>query len=72
MKFAIFVYQLILGRSLPGAWVAELLGVFLGDQNHKKDKIYTASILVIGSKALRSFYKGPEILETASYIINIL
>ena len=34
-------------RPLPGAWVAELLGVVLGDQ--KKDQNSTASILVNGS-----------------------
>ena len=36
-------------RPLPGALVAELPGVVLGVQDHKKDQISTASILVIGS-----------------------
>ena len=41
MKFAIFglyfVHQLIF-RPFPGAWVAELLGVVLGVQDHKNIK----------------------------------
>ena len=36
-------------RPLPGAWVAELLGVILEVQDHKKDKIFTASILAISN-----------------------
>ena len=49
MKFAIFgVHQLILGRS-PGAWVAELLGVVLGVQDHKKIKFLMATIVAIDS-----------------------
>ena len=35
-------------RPLPGAWVAELLGVILGVQDHKKIN-FNASILVNGS-----------------------
>ena len=36
-------------RSLPGAWVAELLGVVLGVQDQKKIKFLMAIIVAIGS-----------------------
>ena len=39
MKFAIFGYSASDDiRPLPGAWVAELLGVVPGVQDHKKIK----------------------------------
>ena len=39
MKFAIFGLSASVDiRQLPGAWVAELLGVVLGVQDHKKIK----------------------------------
>ena len=45
MKFAIFgLYASVDIRPLPGAWVAELLGVVLGVQDHKKIKFPMVSI----------------------------
>ena len=45
MKFTIFRLSATVDiRPLPGAWVAELLGVVLGVQDHKN-----INILVIGS-----------------------
>ena len=45
MKFAIFeLGASVDNRPLPGAWVAKLLGVVLGIQDHKKIKfpmVYT-------------------------------
>ena len=39
MEFAIFELSASVdNRPLPGAWVAELLGVALGVQDHKKIK----------------------------------
>ena len=47
MKFAIFGLSASVDiKPLTGAWIAELLGVVLGVQDHK---ISTASILAIGS-----------------------
>ena len=48
MKFAIFASVDI--RLLPGAWVAELLGVVLGVQDHEKIKFPKQ---VYSSKALK-------------------
>ena len=36
-------------RPHPGAWIAELLGVVLGIQDHKKIKFPMVSILAIGT-----------------------
>ena len=47
MKFAIFASIDI--KPLPGAWVAELLGVVLGVQDHKKIKF---PLRVYSSKAV--------------------
>ena len=45
MKFAIFGLSALVDiRPLPGAWVAELLGVLLGVQDHKKIKFRMAII----------------------------
>ena len=50
MKFAIFGLSASVDiRPLPGAWVAELLGVVLGVQDHKKIKFPMFSILAIGT-----------------------
>ena len=46
MKFAIFgLSASIDNRPLPGAWVAELLGVVLGVQDNKKIKFPMVIIL---------------------------
>ena len=46
MKFAIFGLSASVHIKLvPGAWVAELLGVVLAVQNHKKIKFPMISIL---------------------------
>ena len=47
MKFATFGLQFSASvdiRPLPGAWVAELLGVVLGVQDHKKIKFQIATM----------------------------
>ena len=51
MKFPIFGLSASVDiRPLPGAWVAELLGVVLvGVQDHKKIKFLMAIIVAIGS-----------------------
>ena len=50
MKFAIFGLSASVDiKPLPGAWVAELLGVVLGVQGHKKIKFLMVSILAIGT-----------------------
>ena len=50
MKFAIFRLSASVDVSqLPGAWVAELLGVVLGVQDHKKIKFPMVSILTNGT-----------------------
>ena len=50
MKFPIFGLSASVDiRPLPGAWVAELLGVVLGVQDHKKIKFLMATIVAIGS-----------------------
>ena len=50
MKFAIFgVSASVDIRQLPGAWVAELLGVVLGVQDHKKIKFPMVRILTNGT-----------------------
>ena len=49
MKFAIFGLASVDIRPLPGAWVAELLGVVLGVQDHKKIKFPMAIIVAVGS-----------------------
>ena len=50
MKFAIFGLSASVDiRPLPGAWVAELLGVVLGVQDHKKIKFPMVSILTNGT-----------------------
>ena len=46
MKFAIFELSASVDiRPLHGAWIAELLGVVLGIQDHKKIKFPMVSIL---------------------------
>ena len=47
MKFPIFASVDI--RPLPGAWVAELLGVVLVVQDHKRIKFPMVSILANGT-----------------------
>ena len=48
MKFAIFgLCASVDIKLLPGEWVAELLGVVLGVQDHKKIKFPMVSIVVI-------------------------
>ena len=50
MKFAIFELSASVDiRQLPGAWVAELLGVVLGVKDHKKIKFPMVSILTNGT-----------------------
>ena len=50
MKFPIFGLSASVDiRSLPGAWVVELLDVVLGVQDHKKIKFLIATIVAIGS-----------------------
>ena len=50
MKFAILGLSASVDiRPLPGAWVAELLGVILGVQDHNKIKFPMVSILVNGT-----------------------
>ena len=52
MKFAIFGLSASVDiRPLPDAWVAELLGVVLGVQDHKKMKFPTSNIA--GHEALK-------------------
>ena len=49
MKFAIFgLCASVDNRPLPGAWVAELLGVVLGVKAHKKIIFSPTSILAKG------------------------
>ena len=50
MKFAIFgLCASVDIRPLPGAWVAEFLGVILGVQDHKKIKFPISHILHVGT-----------------------
>ena len=50
MKFPIFgLCESVDIRPLPDAWVAELLGVVVGVQYHKKFKFPMVSVLAIGS-----------------------
>ena len=57
MKFAIFGLSASVDiRPLPGAWVAELLGVVLGVQDHKKIKFPMATIVAITVKGLNTYY----------------
>ena len=59
MKFAIFGLSASVDiRQLPGAWVAELLGVVLGVQDHKKIKFSMVSTMALkGLRALRQYFK---------------
>ena len=46
-------------RQLPGAWVAELLGVVLGVQDHKKDQIPLRIYSSLAAKGLILIKKIP-------------
>ena len=54
MKFAIFGLSASVDiRPLPGAWIAELLGIVLEVQDHKKIKFHMATLGLKGLRVLR-------------------
>ena len=55
MKLAIFSASVDI-RPLPGAWVAELLGVILGVQDHKKIKFSLRVYSSLAAKGLRKHF----------------
>ena len=69
MKFAIFYLRVSVDNGpLPGAWVAELLGVILGVQGHKK---IIFPKLVYLSKAVKGLRKEfNEIHRSACFSVQ--
>ena len=64
MKFALFELSASVDvRPLPGVWVAELLGVVLGVQDHKKIKFPLRVYSSLTAKRLKDININVKLLQ---------